>query len=115
MAEGFTHLGDDLVHQGHFVCLVDGSFRAPDGSTFRRDLVRSRGAVGVVPDGRNAIAADVERVAARVPELLDAWDITGAIEEAWQLVRRGVRVELLDAAEAGFDLAGLAGAGGGRS
>ena len=43
---------------------------------------------GAVPEGRNAIAADVERVAARVPELLDAWDITGAIEEAWQLVRR---------------------------
>ena len=49
MAEGFTHLGDDLVHQGHFICLVEGSFRAPDGSIFRRDLVRSRGAVGVVP------------------------------------------------------------------
>jgi ADP-ribose pyrophosphatase len=56
VAAGFTHLGDELVLQGHFVRVVEGSYEAPDGTTFRRDIVRSRGAVGVVPiriiDGR---------------------------------------------------------------
>ncbi len=46
---GFTHLGDELALQGHFVRVVVGIFESPDGSTFRRDIVRSRGAVGVVP------------------------------------------------------------------
>jgi ADP-ribose pyrophosphatase len=49
MTEGFTHDGDRLVHRGHFVQVVEASFTAPDGSTFVRDIVRSRGAVGVVP------------------------------------------------------------------
>src|SRR6478752_3446906 len=49
MGDGFVHIDDELVHQGHFVRVVEGTFRAPDGAVFRRDIVRSRGAVGVVP------------------------------------------------------------------
>lgn len=49
MAAGFTHEGDRLVHQGHFVQVVEATYRAPDGTTFTRDVVRSRGAVGIVP------------------------------------------------------------------
>lgn len=49
MAAGFTHDGDRLVHQGHFVQVVEATFTAPDGTVFTRDIVRSRGAVGVVP------------------------------------------------------------------
>ena len=49
MAEGFTHVGDRLVHQGHFVQVVEATYSAPDGSTFIRDVVRSRGAVAIVP------------------------------------------------------------------
>jgi 8-oxo-dGTP pyrophosphatase MutT (NUDIX family) len=49
MAEGFTHVGDRLVHRGHFVQVVEASYTAPDGSTFIRDVVRSRGAVAIVP------------------------------------------------------------------
>lgn len=46
---GFRRLAESTVHQGHVwhVAVVD--FAAPDGSTFRRDIVRSPGAVGVVP------------------------------------------------------------------
>jgi len=46
---GFRRLSESIVHQGHVwhVAVVD--FAAPDGSTFRRDIVRSPGAVGVVP------------------------------------------------------------------
>ena len=38
-----------MVHQGHVWHVAVAEFEAPDGSTFRRDIVRSPGAVGVVP------------------------------------------------------------------
>ncbi len=46
---GFRHLGDELVHEGYVWNLVTADFEAPDGERFRRDIVRSPGAVGVVP------------------------------------------------------------------
>ena len=48
-AEGFRHLGDTPVHQGHVWHVAVAEYEAPDGSTFRRDIVRSPGAVGVIP------------------------------------------------------------------
>jgi 8-oxo-dGTP pyrophosphatase MutT (NUDIX family) len=45
----FRHLGDTEVHQGHVWNVVVADYAAPDGSTFRRDVVRSPGSVGVVP------------------------------------------------------------------
>lgn len=45
----FRHLSDRDVHQGHVWKVVLADFEAPDGSTFRRDIVRSPGAVGIVP------------------------------------------------------------------
>ncbi len=48
-ADGFRRLGETLVHQGHIWHVAVAEFEAPDGSTFRRDLVRSPGAVAVVP------------------------------------------------------------------
>ncbi|MDW3213137.1 MAG: NUDIX hydrolase [Ilumatobacteraceae bacterium] len=46
---GFRHLGDTDVHQGHIWKVVVADFEAPDGTAFRRDVVRSPGSVGVVP------------------------------------------------------------------
>ena len=46
---GFRHLGDTLLHEGFIWNLVTADFSAPDGEAFRRDIVRSPGAVGVVP------------------------------------------------------------------
>lgn len=46
---GFRHLGDRLVHQGHIWHVAVAGFEAPDGERFERDIVRSPGAVGVVP------------------------------------------------------------------
>lgn len=46
---GFEALGEHLVHQGHIWKVVVAEFRSPDGETFERDIVRSPGAVGVVP------------------------------------------------------------------
>lgn len=45
----FDHLGDRPVHTGRVWDVVVAEFRAPDGSTFVRDVVRSAGAVAVVP------------------------------------------------------------------
>jgi methionyl-tRNA synthetase len=43
---------------------------------------------GRVPDGRCALAIDVDHVNTRVREQLDAWDLTGALDTIWGLVRR---------------------------
>lgn len=45
----FRHLGDRLVHQGHIWHVAVSTFEAPDGELFERDVVRSPGAVGVMP------------------------------------------------------------------
>ena len=46
---GFRHLGDTDVHAGYVWKVVRAEFEAPGGQVFRRDIVRSPGAVGVVP------------------------------------------------------------------
>ena len=45
----FRHLGDHLVHQGYIWHVSVGDFESPEGERFTRDIVRSPGAVGVVP------------------------------------------------------------------
>ena len=49
-------------------------------------IARYRG--GQIPDARNDLAGDLAQLATVVPELLDAWDITGALETIWEVVRR---------------------------
>ncbi len=46
---GFRRIDEREVHRGHVWRVVVADFAAPDGSTFVRDIVRSPGAVGVVP------------------------------------------------------------------
>jgi ADP-ribose pyrophosphatase len=46
---GFRRTGEELVHQGHVWSVVVADFEDPHGQPFRRDIVRSPGAVGVVP------------------------------------------------------------------
>ncbi len=46
---GFRRVGESRVHQGHVWHLATAEFEAPDGRRFERDIVRSPGAVGVVP------------------------------------------------------------------
>lgn len=46
---GFRRLGERVVHEGYVWHVAVADFEAPDGSTFTRDIVRSPGAVGVVP------------------------------------------------------------------
>ncbi len=44
----FTHLGENLIHQGQVVAMYDGRFEGPDGVELRRDIIRHPGAVSVV-------------------------------------------------------------------
>ena len=46
---GFRHLGDRLVHQGYVWHVAVADYESPDGEMFRRDIVRSPGAVAAVP------------------------------------------------------------------
>lgn len=56
----FRHLGDRRVHQGYIWHVAVSTFESPDGVLFERDIVRSPGAVGVVPllvdDGMPVVA-----------------------------------------------------------
>jgi ADP-ribose pyrophosphatase len=45
----FRRLAETEVHRGHIWRVVVADFEAPDGSRFERDVVRSPGAVAVVP------------------------------------------------------------------
>jgi ADP-ribose pyrophosphatase len=46
---GFRRVAERPVHDGHIWRVVVADFETPDGHTFERDIVRSPGAVGVVP------------------------------------------------------------------
>jgi 8-oxo-dGTP pyrophosphatase MutT (NUDIX family) len=46
---GFRRVDESLVHQGYVWHVATAEFEAPDGRRFNRDIVRSPGAVGVVP------------------------------------------------------------------
>jgi ADP-ribose pyrophosphatase len=48
VTHGFTHLGDEVVHEGYIWHVAVAQFSGPDGQRFVRDVVRSPGAVGVV-------------------------------------------------------------------
>ena len=45
----FRRISESKVHQGHIWHLATAEYEAPDGRRFERDIVRSPGAVGVVP------------------------------------------------------------------
>jgi 8-oxo-dGTP pyrophosphatase MutT (NUDIX family) len=46
---GFRPLGERTIHDGHFLRFAVGTFEAPDGSTFERDILHHAGWVAVVP------------------------------------------------------------------
>ena len=56
MSSGFEQLGERVVYDGAVISVAVGTFSAPDGSTFDRDIVRHPGAVSVVPvDGDEVV------------------------------------------------------------
>lgn len=48
-AAGFRRVSESLIHEGHVWNVTIGTFESPTGEVFERDIVRSPGAVGVVP------------------------------------------------------------------
>lgn len=74
MTSGFTKGAERPVHEGAVITTSVGSFTAPDGSSFERDLVHHPGAVSVVPltdDGRVVFVrqyrAALDRVLLEIP------------------------------------------------
>jgi ADP-ribose pyrophosphatase len=59
---GFRHVDDRLIHRGARWDVVAATFDAPDGSRFEREIVRSAGAVAVVPLVSGAAVATVALV-----------------------------------------------------
>ena len=48
-ALGFRHVEESLIYEGHVWNVVAATFESPRGERFERDIVRSPGAVAVVP------------------------------------------------------------------
>jgi 8-oxo-dGTP pyrophosphatase MutT (NUDIX family) len=46
---GFRRVTERELYRGSLISVAEGTFAAPDGSTFRRDIVHHPGAVSVVP------------------------------------------------------------------
>jgi len=66
----FRHLGDDVVHEGHVLRLAVGTFQAPDGHTFTRDVIRHPGAVAVLPLHDDGTVTLVRQYRAPLDDLL---------------------------------------------
>jgi ADP-ribose pyrophosphatase len=66
---GFRRVGETEVHRGYIWHVVVADFEAPDGMTFRRDVVRSPGAVAVVPVHRSEAGPSVTLVTQYRPAL----------------------------------------------
>ena len=49
MTGAFRRLGEHELYRGPLITVARGTFEAPDGSTFQRDVVHHPGAVSVVP------------------------------------------------------------------
>lgn len=69
---GFRPVGEQEIYQGYVIRVVHAEFEGPAGERFRRDIVRSPGAVAVVPvlpgpDGPDTLLVRQYRPA------IDAW------------------------------------------
>lgn len=49
MTEGFRRDSERVLHRGPVISVAEGTFSAPDGTTFERQVVHHPGAVSVVP------------------------------------------------------------------
>jgi len=70
VADGFRHRSDRVVHEGHIITVAVGTYEAPDGSTFERDIVHHPGAVSVVPLLEDGSVIMVRQYRAAIDRLL---------------------------------------------
>ena len=100
---GFSFVGEEIRYRGWRIAVAEARFRAPDGSVFRRDIVRHPGAVAVVPvtaDGRVLLVrqyrGSVDRALLEIPA--GTRDVEG--EPAPETARRELLEEVgVDAGE----------------
>lgn len=107
MAAGFARGPERLVHAGHVISLAIGSFTAPDGTTFEREVVHHPGAVSVVPLLGDGSVVLVRQYRAALDDLLleipagkrdvadEPPEVTAARELEEEVGRRAGRLELL--------------------
>ncbi len=103
----FRKRSERLVHQGYLISLAEGTFAAPDGAEFTRDVVHHPGAVSIVPyqaDGtvllgrqyRAAIDAELLEIPAGKRDVADEPpEVTAHRELAEEVGRTAGRMELL--------------------
>jgi 8-oxo-dGTP pyrophosphatase MutT (NUDIX family) len=104
---GFRHLGDRVLYRGHTITVAVGSYEAPDGSTFERDVVRHPGAVSVVPLHEDGTVTLVRQYRSVLDDQLleipagrrdvdgEPPEVTAARELAEEVGLRAGRIELL--------------------
>ncbi|MDP1792855.1 MAG: NUDIX hydrolase [Acidimicrobiales bacterium] len=107
MTNPFHKRSERLVHQGFLISLAEGTFGAPDGTEFTRDLVHHPGAVSVVPfesDGtvllvrqyRAAIDTDLLEIPAGKRDVAgEPPELTAHRELAEEVGRTAGRMDLL--------------------
>ena len=89
MTGGFRSEGEVPVWSGHHLRVVEARFTAPDGEPFTREVVRSGGAVGVVPlldDGHTVVVVRQFRgaIGSRLVEIpAGMLDVDGEAPEDW--------------------------------
>jgi 8-oxo-dGTP pyrophosphatase MutT (NUDIX family) len=66
----FRLVEEQSVHDGHVIRLVIGTFQAPDGHRFTRDIIRHPGAVAVLPLHDDGTVTLVRQYRAPIDDLL---------------------------------------------
>ena len=106
-AGGFRHLDDRVLHRGHAITLAIGTYQAPDGTTFEREVVRHPGAVSVVPlhddatvtlvrQYRSALDAELLEIPAGKRDVAgEAPEVTAGRELAEEVGLRAGRLDLV--------------------
>ena len=89
MSTPFRKVAERAVHQGSLISVAVGSFEAPDGSTFQRDIVHHPGAVSIVPvdDDRTVLMVRQYRAAIDAMAAEMQW-MHERSEERWAEIER---------------------------
>ncbi len=108
MTGGFRALGERVLVRSRMATVAVGTFEAPDGSTFERDVVHHPGWVAAVPlmdDGRSVLCvrqyrAPIDALLLEIPAGLcdvdgEPSELTAARELAEEVGRRAESFELL--------------------
>ncbi|MBI2704341.1 MAG: NUDIX hydrolase [Actinobacteria bacterium] len=106
-SEIFIKGAERVIYEGRVIALAVGTFAAPDGHTFERDIVHHPGAVSVVPlldDGRvvlvrqyrAALDVDLLEIPAGIRDVAgEAPELTAARELAEEVGLRATALQLL--------------------